>query len=216
MVPLLTVFDALSLTVKAVSSSLWPGTPSLSLLTSPQFSLSQFAVPEVTSCVAASTYTPGSTRFRMFTTAAADSSHVYVSICDAASIADVNTTTNTITTGSNSPDTLVTNITPPFGACGSATCSNVATITSFSIASNVVTFQAGNGFIAGQKVSISGLSSSAGVGLNGGTLIVLGSGLSATQFEAKFSGADVSNTSDSGKAVPLPPPQAPIFLLAGQ
>jgi streptogramin lyase len=222
MVPLLTVFDALSITVKPVPSSPLAPTPSLSLLTSPQFSAKQYAVTEVASCVAASTYTPGSTRFRMFTTAAADSSHVYVSICDAASIADVNTTTNTITTGGNSPDTLVTNIPPPFGACGVSSCSAVATITSFSIASNVVTFQAANGFIAGQKVSISGLTSSAGTPLNGLTLSVLGNGLSGTQFEANVSCppdvscADVSTTSDSGNAVPLPPPQAPIFLLTGQ
>jgi len=221
MVPMLTVFDALSITVKPVTSSLLAPVPSLSLLTSPQFSPSQFAVPEIASCVVPATYTPGSTRFRMFATPAADSSHVYVSICDAASIADVNTTTNTISTGGNSPDTLVTNIAPPFGACGAVTCSNVATITSFSIASNVVTFQAANGFIAGQKVSISGLTSTDGSSLNGLTLSVLGNGLSGTQFEANVTCAgvacaDVSNTSDSGKAVPLPPPQSPIYLLTGQ
>jgi hypothetical protein len=154
----------------------------------------------------------------MFTTAAADSSHVYVSICDAASIADVNTTTNTITTGENTPDTLVTNIAPPFGACGATTCSNVATISGFSIASNVVTFQAVNNFISGQKLSISGLTSTAGTPLNGLTVTVLGSGLSAAQFQAGIPSGlgDVSLTGDSGKAVPLPPPQNPIFLLTGQ
>jgi hypothetical protein len=158
----------------------------------------------------------------MFTTAAADSSHVYVSICDAASIADIDTTTNTISVGANSPDALVANIPPPFGACAATTCSTVATITSFSIASNVVTFQAANGFIAGQKVSISGLTSEGGSPLNGQTLSVLGNGLSGTQFEANITCAanvtcpDVSSSSDSGKAVPLPPPQAPIYLLTGQ
>ena len=217
---MLTVFDALSNTVKPVPSSLLSPTPSLSLLTSPQFSATQYAVPSVTSCVPPglpATYAPGSTRFRMFTTAAADSSHVYVSICDAGSIADVNTTTNTISTGgNNSPDTLVTNIAPPFGACGVASCNTVATITGFTIASNVVTFQAANGFIAGQKVSISSLSTSSGASLNGLTLTVLGTGLSGLQFECSFSSADVPLTSDSGKAVPLPPPQNPVFLLTGQ
>jgi hypothetical protein len=222
MIPLLSVFDALSLTVKPVSSSVFAKTPSMSLLTTPQFTRTQFAVSEVPSCVAAPSYTPASTRFRMFTTAAADSSHVYVSICDAASIADIDTTTNTISVGANSPDTLVANIPPPFGACAATTCSTVATITSFSIASNVVTFQAANGFIAGQKVSISGLTSEGGSPLNGQTLSVLGNGLSGTQFEANITCApdvtcpDVSSTSDSGKAVPLPPPQAPIYLLTGQ
>jgi hypothetical protein len=218
MIPLLTVFDALSLTVKPVPSSLLAPTPSLSLLSSSQFAPTQIAVPVVASCAPAAPYTPGSTRFRMFTTAAADSSHVYVSICDAASIADVNTTTNTLTTGGNSPDTLVTNIAPPFGACGTATCSSVATITGFSITSNVVTFQAANSFVSGQKVSISGLTSTAGSSLNGFTLTVLGSGLSGLQFQAGIPSGlgDVNLTGDSGKAVPLPPPQAPIFLLTGQ
>jgi len=110
----------------------------------------------------------------------------------------------------------VTNIAPPFGACGAASCSTVANITAFSISSNVITFQAVNSFIPGQKVSISGLSTSAGVSLNGLTLTVLGTGLSASHFECGFSGADVSSTSDSGTAVPLPPPQTPVFLLTGQ
>jgi DNA-binding beta-propeller fold protein YncE len=218
MVPMLTVFDALSFTVKPVSSSpLVPSTPSLALLTSPQFAATQYAVPPVTSCMPAPTYAPGSTRFRMFTTAAADSSHVYVSICDAGSIADISTNTNTISTGNNSPDTLVTNIVPPFGACAVAGCNTVATITSFQIASNVVTFQAANKFIAGQKVSISGLSTSAGVSLNGLTLTVLsGTGLPASSFACSLSSPDVQMTTDSGNAVPSPPPQNPVFLLTGQ
>ena len=218
MVPMLTVFDARSLTVKPISSTSLPSpTPSLSLLTAPQFAPTQYAVPPVTACMPAPTYAPGSTRFRMFTTASADSSHVYVSICDAGSIADINTTTNTIASGSNnSPDTLVTNIAPPFGACGTASCSTVANITAFSISSNVITFQAVNSFIPGQKVSVSGLSTSAGASLNGLTLTVLGTGLLASQFECGFSAADVSPTSDSGTAVPLPPPQTPVFLLTGQ
>jgi DNA-binding beta-propeller fold protein YncE len=221
MVPRLTVFDARNLTVKPVPSPLVLPTPSssLALLTSPQFAATQYAVPPLSSCVPAPTYAPGSTRFRMFTTAAADSSHVYVSICDAGSIADIATTTNTISTGVNSPDTLVTNIPPPFGACAIASCSTVATITGFSITSNVVTFTAANGFIAGQKVTISGLSTSTGkMWLNGLTLTVLGTGLTAAQFECNLPVAtpDTLATSDSGTAVPLPPPQNPIFLLTGQ
>jgi hypothetical protein len=216
-VPMVTVFDALSMTVKQVSSSLLAPIPSLSLLTSPQFASSQYAVAPVTSCVPAPTYAPGTTRFRMFATAAADSSHVYVSICDASTIADINTSTDSISSAqNNTPDILETNIVPPFGACGAASCSTVATITALSISSNVVTFQAANSFVAGQKVSISGLTSTAGAALNGSTLTVLGTGLSGLQFECSLLGADVSATSDSGKAVPLPPPQTPVFLLTGQ
>ena len=114
-IPLLTVFDAPSMTLKPATSTL--RAPSISLLGQPNFASNQYAVPQVTSCAPPSTYAPGTTRFRMYATAAADSSHVYVSICDAGAIADVVTKTNTISTGSNSPDTLVADIPAPFGSC---------------------------------------------------------------------------------------------------
>jgi DNA-binding beta-propeller fold protein YncE len=219
-VPMVTVFDALNFTAKPVPSSRLSPPSSLSLLTSPQFAATQFAVPPVTACIPAASYAPGSTRFRMFATASADSSHVYVSICDASSIADINTTTNTISTsGNNTPDTLVTNITPEFAACATASCSSVVAITAFSISSNnVVTFTAANSFTAGQRVTISGFTSKAGTTyLNGLTLTVLGTGLTGAQFECNLpTAADTSLTTDFGTAVPLPPPQTPGFLLTGQ
>jgi len=211
-IPRLTVFDAPSLTVKPMSASLLA--PSLSLVMLPQFAGTQYAVPQVASCAPAAAYAPGTTRFRMFTTAAADSSHVYVSLCDAGTIADINTTTSTISTGSNSPDILVADVPTPSGACGAASCGTVAVITSFSITSNVVTFYAANSFVPGQRVSISGLST--GTYLNGQTLTVLATGLSGTQFECSFANPDVTLTTDSGTAVPIPPTQNPIFLLTGQ
>ena len=200
-VPILTVFDAPSITVKQVQSTLLPSSPSLSLLMSPQFSPRQYAVPPVNSCkppVLPATYAPGATRFRMFTTAAEDSSHVYVSMCDAGAIADVTTVTNTISQGTNAPDTLVADIVSPFGACSGGSCSSTAPITSFSITSNVVTFQAQNSFVAGQKLQISGLST--GTYLNGQTLTVLPTGLSSTQFASNFTHPDVSSTADLGTA----------------
>lgn len=75
-----------------------------------------------------------------------------------------------------------------------------ATITAFSITSNVVTFTAANTFIAGQPVTISGLST--GTYLNSATLTILATGLSSSQFEANFIHANVGNTSDSGTATP--------------
>jgi DNA-binding beta-propeller fold protein YncE len=198
-VPMLTVFYAASFTVKPPASTLLPSTPSLSLLTSPPYTLTQYAVPPVPSCVTPAAYAPGTTRFRMFTTASADSSHVYVSICDAGSIADITTQSSAVSGGTNNtPDTLVTDILAPFGACTPGTCSSLAPITSFSITSNVVTFQAANNFLAGQQVQISGL----GVGtyLNGQTLTVLPTGLSSTQFECNFTHANVAPTTDTGTA----------------
>jgi DNA-binding beta-propeller fold protein YncE len=87
-IPGLTVFDANSLTPKIA--------PALRLLTSP-FAAGQYAVPPVPACASAvypALYAPGITRFRVFTTAASDSSRVYVSLCDAGAIAVIDTTDN--------------------------------------------------------------------------------------------------------------------------
>ena len=206
-VPMLTVFDAASITVKPATSTLLPSNPSLSLLTSPQFAATQYALAPVAACVPATVYSPGSTRFRMFATAAADNSHVYVSICDAGSIADINTTTNSVASSSNNaPDQLITNIAPQFSACTGLTCDKVANISAFSITSNVITFQAANRFVAGQQVTISSLTSSAGAPLNGQSLTVLATGLSSSQFESNLPvpQPDVALTIDSGAAAGLP------------
>jgi len=200
-VPMLTVFDAPSMTVKRAASTLLPASPSLSLLSSPPFSATQYAVPPNASCVPTPTYAPGTTRFRMFTTASADGSHVYVSMCDAGAVASIRTNTNTFTQGSNAPDTLITDISAPFGACSGSSCSYAAPITSFSISSNVVTFQAVNNFVPGEQVQISGLST--GTYLNGRTLTVLQTGLSGTQFAANFTHSGVGSTTDSGSALGL-------------
>jgi YVTN family beta-propeller protein len=217
-IPGLTIFDANSLTLKYPPKP--PALPvPLPLLTYP-FGASQYAVPPVASCVSPvlpALYAPGATRFRVFTTAAADSSHVYVSMCDAGFIADINATnSNTNGTGGGAipADTLVTDLPAAFGICTQTSCSHAATITAFSINSNVVTFQAANQFAPGQSVSISGLTT--GTYLNGLTLTVLATGLSGSQFECYFASADVSQTSDSGAAVPSVPTQSPIFLLTGQ
>ena len=213
-IPTLTVFDALSMTPKTPTGSLLPN--SLSLLTPPNFATTQYGVPPVPSCAPAATYAPGTTRFRMFTTAAADSSHVYVTICDAGTVADIQTNTISIGTGANYPDQLVTDIVTPLGACTGA-CSQPTIITGFSITSGVATFQATNTFTAGTRVAISALTSSAGIPLNDQTLTVLAVGLSGTQFECNVSGQpDVGFTTDTGSVVPLAPPQAPIFLVTGQ
>ncbi len=214
-VPMLTVFDAASFAVKTgLTTSLPKPSPSLSLLSTSQFGAGQYAVPAVASCAPVATYVPGATRFRMFTTASVDGSHVYASICDAGTIADINTSTTTLAQGTNAPDSLITDIIAPFAACSGASCGLVANITGFQIKSNVVTFQATNSFYAGEQVVISGLTT--GTYLDGQTLTVLGAGLSGTSFSCSFSNADVSATADSGSAVPLPAPQSPLFLLTGQ
>jgi hypothetical protein len=218
-VPLLTVFDAATLTVKPASVTLLP--PSITLLASPPWAATQYAVPKEPSCTPLAAYAPGSTRFRMFTTSSEDSTHVYVSICDAGAIADIDTSSESNNIGSvNTPDMLITDINPPLATCTGTTCGSVATIKGYSIASNIVTFQAVNSFYVGEQVEVSNLTTSTGLLLNDLTFAVLATGLSGTQFSGylppNFSVTSQSLTSDTGTAVPLPPTQSPIFLLMGQ
>ena len=106
-IPSLTVFDANSLTLQ------YPSAPTLTLLTWPPFATNQYAVPPVSTCAPAASYSPSTTRFRVFTVAAVDGSHVYVSMCDAGAIADINTTdSNTNNSGGSGipADTLITDL----------------------------------------------------------------------------------------------------------
>jgi len=84
---------------------------------------------------------------------------------------------------------------PPINAPGSA-----ATITAFSVTDNIVTLAAGNSFTPGMAVLFAGLG--AATFLNGKTLEVLGTGLSATEFQVAFATADTLTTADSGTATP--------------
>lgn len=130
-IPMVTVFDAGSLTIRAAPSSLFGA--ELSLLSSPPFAAGtqsaspQYAVPVLAGCsppVPPAVYSPSSTRFRIFATAAADSSHVYVSICDAGAIADISTNTNTVSQGTNASDRLVTDLLAPLSAGGALGANN--------------------------------------------------------------------------------------------
>ena len=109
-IPQVTVFDALTLTVKSTVFPLLPP------MTSPAAQVQPFAVAPIAFCAPVVPYTPASARFRMSAVAATDSSHVYASICDGGSVAIVQTATNTIATGVNAPDTLVTDLPAPFSA----------------------------------------------------------------------------------------------------
>jgi len=70
-------------------------------------------------------------------------------------------------------------------------------ITGYNILNEVVTFNAANSLIPGQLVTISGFLTS--TFLNGQTFTVLAQGLSSAQFEASFTYANVSQTTESGK-----------------
>jgi DNA-binding beta-propeller fold protein YncE len=119
-IPQVTVFDARSLTVK---TTIFPLLPPVSVATSTgTIPVYPFALAPVAFCTPVVPYTltagqPPSARFRMSAAAAADSSRVYASMCDGGAVAIINATTSTISTGgTNTPDTLVTNLPAPFSA----------------------------------------------------------------------------------------------------
>jgi YVTN family beta-propeller protein len=109
-VPQLTVFNATSFAVQ------YPSAPTMTLLTWPPFSTNQYAVPPVAGCALSPSYTPTSTRFRLFTVASADSTRVYVSMCDAGAVAVINTTGANINNPNQPepPDALVTTLLTPY------------------------------------------------------------------------------------------------------
>jgi DNA-binding beta-propeller fold protein YncE len=108
-IPQITVFDAPSLAVKStVFPLLPPVTKSNGTVVNP------FALTPVTFCAPVFPYTPATARFRMSAVAATDSSRVFASMCDGGSVAIVRTNTNTVATGTNSTDTLVTALPAPF------------------------------------------------------------------------------------------------------
>ncbi len=109
-IPQVTVFDAGSLAVKTTVFPLLPTTAPVT---------SGFAVAPVAFCapVFPLPYTPATARFRMSAAAAEDGSRAYASICDGGSVAIINTTTSTLSTGgSNTPDRLVYDLPAPFSA----------------------------------------------------------------------------------------------------
>lgn len=88
---------------------------------------------------------------------------------------------------------------PIFTASTNAT-GQPAAITAYSVATNVVTLTAANQYVAGTALLFSDLT--VATFLNGKTLVVLGSGLSPTQFQVQFTHSDVSTTPDTGLATP--------------
>jgi hypothetical protein len=86
---------------------------------------------------------------------------------------------------------------PSFSAA--LTTSAQGAITSWSITSNVATFQCSNSFTAGEIVTITGLVT--GAFFNGQSFNVLGAGLSVSQFEVSITHADASAT-EGGYATP--------------
>jgi hypothetical protein len=109
-IPQVTVFDTGTFAVKSTVFPLMPP------IANPVSQVQPFAVAPATFCapVFPLPYTPASSRFRMFTVAATDSSRVYASLCDGGLVAIVKAATNTISTGGNSADTLIIDLPAPF------------------------------------------------------------------------------------------------------
>jgi hypothetical protein len=73
-----------------------------------------------------------------------------------------------------------------------------ATITNVAITTDVATITAANSFQAGDSVKLTGLTTA--TFLNNQTVVVLSTGLSATQFEFNFTHADYPSAADTGTA----------------
>jgi len=93
----------------------------------------------------------------------------------------------------------------------------VIPVTSFVINGGQVSFTTGtNALTAGQVVTISGLTSTVGLTLDGQQFTVLASGLSSSSFKATTSLPNAALTTDSGTATPtLPGVNAPTGLAVG-
>lgn len=75
-----------------------------------------------------------------------------------------------------------------------------AEITNLSLTSNVITITANNTLAAGDVVQLSGLTTT--TALNGVKLTVISTGLSATQFEANYTHANIVSGAETGFALP--------------
>ena len=110
-IPQVTVYDALTLTVKTTIFPLLPP-----VATAAGSTTYPFALTPVSFCAPVIPYTPAGARFRMSAAAAAGSSRVYASMCDGGSVAVIAAATDTIATGVNAADTLVNDLLAPFSA----------------------------------------------------------------------------------------------------
>jgi len=114
-IPQVTVFDALSLTVKTTIFPLLPPVVTVSGTTST--TTYPYALAPTPFCAPAFPYTPAAARFRMFAAAAVGSTRVYASLCDSGNVAIISTTTSTTATGgTNTPDVLEGDLPAPFSA----------------------------------------------------------------------------------------------------
>jgi hypothetical protein len=113
--PQATVFNAASLTFK---STIFPLLAPVTL-TSGQV-VQPLGVTPVASCVPVTPYAPGNARFRMSAAASLDSTRAYVGICDAGTVAVIDTATSANSTGTTDAiDKLVLDLNAPLSAAGS-------------------------------------------------------------------------------------------------
>jgi hypothetical protein len=137
-------------------------------------------------------------RFRTAIASSQDSSKVYVTVCDAG-------TTNIIRTSNN---TLVVAVNSPVSAYVSSTVTISAVAVSGSSSTYSYSLSSGSSLRVGMAMNISGMSDSA----NNGTFIIasLGSGtFTVTNPSA------VSATGQAGIGIASPPPQNPVWVVAG-
>jgi DNA-binding beta-propeller fold protein YncE len=106
-IPQVTVYDARTF---AQTATIFP------LIQPTLAGLQAFALTPDPFCTPQSQYSPAGARFRMFAVASVDSSQIDASMCDAGSVAVINTNASNITVNSNTPNSLIDNLAAPFSA----------------------------------------------------------------------------------------------------
>jgi YVTN family beta-propeller protein len=164
---------------------------------------------------AATPWTPGTARFRAFITSSGGGSttkfKVYVSQCDAGSVAVIDT--SAVSTGSSphGADVYTVSLAAPVSSfpaqetsISAATENSASTMTTYNY-----TLTSGPGLKLGMGVFISGMSDSA----NNGYFVISGiDPIAGTFTVANTAGLTATNQSGSGAVMP---PQNPVFVVAG-
>ena len=146
-----------------------------------------------------------SARFRIASAASVDSSRVYVSTCDGGGVASVRTSDNTYVVTLPAP---VSGFTPPAVNITSAVQNGSSTTYTYTMISGIPLF-------LGLPITVTGIADPGDTGLNpdNGTFNI--TGLGAGTFTVTNPNGVSTTTGQAAFGLGQPPPQNPVFMIAG-
>jgi YVTN family beta-propeller protein len=162
------------------------------------------ALPEVTVSSAGNC---ASMRFRISAVASNDSSRIYVASCDGGGVASVRTSDNAYVVTLNAP---VSGFTPPSVGITSATQNGSSTTYAYAYLAGSPTL------FLGMPISVTGIANSGDTTLNpdNGTFAI--TGLGAGTFTVRNPLGVSTSSAQTAFGLGQPPPQNPVFIVAGQ